>query len=73
MLAFLFSGGVAPACGDAADANDDGRVDISDAVAVLGHLFLGAPEPPAPGPRTCGSDPTADALERCEDPTDTCS
>jgi hypothetical protein len=25
------------------DANDDRRIDISDAIAVLGFLFLGAP------------------------------
>jgi hypothetical protein len=27
------------------DANASGRVDISDAVATLGYLFLGAPGP----------------------------
>ncbi len=28
------------------NANDDARVDLSDAVYVLGHLFLGQPAPP---------------------------
>ena len=27
------------------DANDDGKVDMSDAISVLGWLFLGAAEP----------------------------
>ena len=28
-----------------ADANNDGNVDLSDAVAILGYLFLGSPAP----------------------------
>jgi hypothetical protein len=31
-----------PGTADAGDANADGEVDISDPVAILGHLFLGA-------------------------------
>jgi hypothetical protein len=42
--------------------NDDGAVDISDAVGLLGFLFLGATPPAAPFP-TPGVDPTpADPL-----------
>ncbi len=28
------------------ETNDDGRIDVSDAVGILGFLFLGNPEPP---------------------------
>ena len=44
---------------------DDGVVDISDAVATLGVLFLGQGEIPVPGMHTCGPDPTPDDLT-CE-------
>ena len=38
------------ACLDAADVNDSGDVDLTDAVQLLGWLFLGGvpPAPPAP-------------------------
>ncbi|HVR72838.1 MAG TPA: hypothetical protein VMT52_00830, partial [Planctomycetota bacterium] len=54
------------ACADSADSNDDGRVDIADAVALLGYLFRGGPEPPAPGADSCGPDPTQDELISCD-------
>lgn len=57
-------------CLDAADTNDDGRVNISDAVYLLIHLFAGTSAPPAPYPR-CGVDPTEDSLG-C-DGTELCS
>ena len=42
--------------------NDDGLVDISDAIYLLTSLFsMGPdPEPPFPG---CGGDPTGDGLD----------
>jgi hypothetical protein len=49
---YLFTGGGAPVCMDAADANDDGNLDIADQITILGviyadHMF---PEPyPLPG------------------------
>lgn len=61
-LRFLFSGGERPGCEDAADTNDSGNLDLSDAVAVFAYLFTGGAPPPAPGPSTCGLDPTADGL-----------
>lgn len=61
----LFLGNSAPTCLDAADVNDDGLVDISDAVKILQYLFLGGFEPPAPGPGSCGVDPTPDDLAPC--------
>jgi hypothetical protein len=51
-------------CGDAADANDSGDVDLSDAVYELVYLFNGGREPPAPFSAP-GQDPTADDLD-CE-------
>ena len=48
-------------CLDAADANDDGRIDLSDAIYILSYLFVAGPEPAAPYPE-CGLDPTEDAL-----------
>jgi len=50
-------------------------VDISDASYTLNFLFLGGPEPPAPGVGSCGADPTADGLDACNDndePFDEC-
>ncbi len=63
-LGFLFSGG-AMNCADAGDSNDDGLVNIADGITVLGALFSGGGAPPAPGPNSCGVDPTDDALD-CE-------
>lgn len=49
-------------CLDAADANDSGAVDVSDAVYILQHLFVGGPPPPPPFPSP-GLDPTSDGLD----------
>ena len=62
-LAFLFAGGQAPPCMDAADANDSGDIDISDAIFILSYLFQGQSPPPAPGPSVPGPDPTPDDLD----------
>jgi hypothetical protein len=61
-LSHLFLGGAAPACFDAADADDGGTLVITDAIFLLGALFLGTKEIPAPFP-DCGTDPTFDKLE----------
>jgi len=63
ILGYLFLGATPPACFDAADVNDDAAVSIADPISLLGYLFQAGSEPPAPGPTTCGSDPTADALD----------
>ena len=55
LLAFLFSGGPAPACEDAADG-----------IAILGALFSGTG--PLPDPLMCDVDPTMDMLD-CLDTT----
>jgi hypothetical protein len=62
---YLFRGGEAPPCLEAADANDSARVDIGDGIYLLNFLFRGGPAPPRPFP-TCDFDPTPDALG-CEE------
>ena len=71
MLAYLFGGGATLACRDAADANDDGKVDIADAVKILAHLFAGAGPLPPPFPG-CGVDPSSDNMVDCDYPADKC-
>jgi uncharacterized lipoprotein YddW (UPF0748 family) len=63
-LSYLFAGGNAPDCLDAADSDDRGTVEITDAVYLLNHLFSGGPTLPPPYP-AAGSDPTEDDLEDC--------
>jgi hypothetical protein len=63
LLEFLILGWGELSCGDAADANDDGMIDISDALRVLTVIFLSG-DIPAPGMMDCGEDPTVDEL-RC--------
>ena len=77
-LLFLFSGGAAPACMDAADTNDTGAVEITDAIIIFSWLFTGgvapvAPSPQSPGysPADCGPDATKDGLG-CETVSLTC-
>jgi len=65
VLGHLFAGERRPECSDAADAHDDGALDISDAITVLGHLFGGYGPLSAPF-ELCGGDPTPDKLS-CED------
>lgn len=65
VLNWLFLGGQEPSCLDAADSNDDADITIADPIALLGYLFLGTAAPPAPGPTTCGEDPTEDAYTEC--------
>jgi hypothetical protein len=61
ILLHLFQGGSAPACGKAADANDDSKLDIADPIRLFGHLFRG--EGPLPEPfGGCGMDLTGDEL-----------
>ena len=60
----LFSDHPVIACDDAADANDDGNLDISDALRTLLYLYsAGDPKTlPAPAATTLGPDPTEDSL-----------
>jgi hypothetical protein len=61
-LGYLFLGSVPPPCLDSADTDDNGTLEITDPLAVFGFLFIGSTVIPAPGPRTCGEDPTPDGL-----------
>jgi hypothetical protein len=61
LLGALFLGTDPPPCLDAADANDSGSLDLSDAVTILMHLFSGEADLPPPHPDS-GADPTADRL-----------
>jgi PKD repeat protein len=63
-LNYLFSGAEPPSCQDAADATDDGVVDISDAVFVLAFLFQSGTYLPSPYPNA-GMDATEDDLPPC--------
>jgi hypothetical protein len=61
ILNHLFLQDEAPTCFDAADANDDAVIDLSDAVRILLFLFGGSAFDPPLG--LCGSDATPDALD----------
>ncbi|MBI4603980.1 MAG: hypothetical protein HY721_18650 [Planctomycetes bacterium] len=81
VVSFLFLPGTwkfQPPCLDACDCNDDGRIDLADAVCILQYLFQFGRFPPAPGPgleetglpnpnrvkpSPPGKDPTPDKLD----------
>jgi hypothetical protein len=58
---------VAIGCEKAADVNDVGGLNVSDATYLLNYLFRDGPVIPAPA-ATCSLDPTDDGLE-CASPT----
>ena len=60
-LRYFFARGASPTCLSSADANDDGRLNVADAVRVLLHLFGGVSRLPPPF-AACGADPTPDEL-----------
>jgi hypothetical protein len=49
-------------CMDILDANDDGTVNITDAIPVLSYVFQKGPALPSPF-KTCGNDTAADTLQ----------
>ncbi|MBI4585101.1 MAG: lamin tail domain-containing protein [Planctomycetes bacterium] len=49
-------------CADGADFDDNGKVEVADAVLSLHFQFLKGPPPPAPYPGE-GPDPTSDSLD----------
>jgi len=68
VVSFLFYTGTwqwQPPCMDACDANDDGRIDLADAVYILRYMFMFDDPPPPPFPNF-GVDPTADRLTCAE-------
>jgi hypothetical protein len=82
-LNFLFDGGPAPACMDAADAGNNGSLGLADAIVIFNFLFARgqAPSPPSPSttnytPEDCGPDsflgfPVLDGLD-CAMPAEKC-
>jgi hypothetical protein len=63
---------VAPGCVAVTNSNGDGCTDISDAVYLLGHLFLGGPAPVAPFP-DCGPGLLpVDQTLGCQTPPESC-
>ncbi len=59
---YLYSGN-SIICKDAADTNDDGRIDISDLVNLSSYISYGGDRLlPSPGSRVAGIDPTKDNL-----------
>ena len=61
-LNFLFRGGSALPCEDAADTDDDGQLTLTDAILTLHHLFRGGVVIRSPGTRHPWFDPTPDGL-----------
>jgi hypothetical protein len=60
VIEYLFLGGPAPACPDAADADDSSVLELTDAIDIFWSIF-GAATLPAPFP-DAGADPTPDGL-----------
>ena len=63
LYSFFYPDRVELLCPDAADANDDGFLDLADAVAGLMWVFQSVPLPPPHG--SPGVDPTDDDLCYC--------
>ena len=60
-------------CVEGADTNDDGGIDVSDAVFLLLWRFVGGSPPALPGPDNCGPDPAPETGLGCMDyPQDRC-
>ncbi len=57
----LFYGTQISSCRKAADCNDDGFMNLQDAIYCIAYQLMGGPRPPAPFP-SCGFDPTDDGL-----------
>ncbi len=62
LLGFLFVDGEQfPLCEKAGDSDDNGRLELTDAISLLDYLFRGGRHPPTPF-LDCGRDPTEDDL-----------
>jgi len=65
LIYHLFRDGRPLDCPDAADVNDDGRIDTTDIIHGLQAVFSNRPIPP-PYCIFCGGDPTEDDLPPCD-------
>ena len=64
LLRFLYAGGEAPPCADAADANDDGRLNLFDSIWIFQWILGNPAVETLPEPfLVVGQDVTPDALE----------
>jgi hypothetical protein len=72
ILNWLFSGGEAPACMEAADVDGKGTVEITDPIALLGHLFSGGLPPADPYPECGAVAPPMAATLGCEQTPERC-
>lgn len=61
LLLFMFHGRQVVSCEKAADANDDGQLDTTDALIILRFIFLLGSDLPSPFSQ-CGVDPIDDLL-----------
>ena len=61
-LSYQFLGNLAVFCDEALDVNDNDKIDISDPLILLQHLFLGTPAPPPPF-EECGFDNTGEGAD----------
>jgi CubicO group peptidase (beta-lactamase class C family) len=70
-LTEIFLGVLGINCNEAADVDNNGILDFTDQILVLGYLFIGGAPPAAPGPDVCGPDPAGAYLgcERASCPT----
>ena len=66
LLDHLFRGRTAPDCFDAADADDDGTLSLSDALAIISGLFGAGAGVPDLHLGMCDVAATIDDLPRCE-------
>lgn len=71
LMRYLFVGTSAPPCLDAADSDNNGTVNIADAIILLSWGFFGGAPPADPGPTTCGVDPEGGDIG-CGTPPDPC-
>jgi Big-like domain-containing protein/VCBS repeat protein len=62
LISYLFYHGTEPPCLEAADVDDNGKLNLVDTVNLLGFIFNGTPVPPLPAYPTPGEDPTPDDL-----------
>ncbi len=67
LLQFLHGISILGAPIDAADVDDNGIINVSDAWYLMGHLVATGPPPPPPFPLP-GEDPTPDGLHGCAGP-----
>ena len=68
LLLSLFGGLVGPECMDSADADDDGLVQVNDAIYLLNWRYSTTGSPPPAPFVSCGPDPTPDSLDCVSSP-----